>query len=269
MSKVYVTNFVNASEPALQAFFSQIAPVKSVKLMTNAVHMYAFVEYETADGARRSVEVFNGKDFQGGGQLRVEFARPVRRRNHWRQPRMPMTAPLPMGSMPMGMPQQMDTMPMGMPQQMDTMPMGMMPMRRHFMRRRMPPANREPVEFSKTDLYVGNLAYTVTEEGLRHIFGSTKFVSARIITRYGNSQGYGFITFANEEDQQAAMNQMNGVVVEGRQIKVAVAHVVHPKPEQPAPAAAAATTAPAAAAAAAPAAAAADAPAETTQTESA
>jgi len=229
--------------------------------MTNAVHMYAFVEYETADGAHRSVEFFNGKDFQGG-QLRVEFARPVRRRNRWRQPRMPMTAPLPMGSMPMGMPQQMETMPMGMPQQMDTMPMGMMPMRRPFMRRRVPPANREPVEFSKSDLYVGNLAYTVTEEGLRHIFGSTKFVSVRIITRYGNSQGYGFITFANEEDQQAAMAQMNGVVVEGRQIKVAVAHVVHPKPEQPAPAAA---TSGAAATAAAPA----DAPAETAQTESA
>jgi len=238
--------------------------------MTNAVHMYAFIEYETADGAHRSVEFFNGKDFQGG-QLRVEFARPMRRRNRWRQPRMPMTAPLPMGSMPMGMPQQMEPMPpMGMPQQMDPMPpMGMMPpMRRHFMRRRVPPATREPVEFSKSDLYVGNLAYTVTEEGLRHIFGSTKFVSARIITRYGNSQGYGFITFANEEDQQAAMAQMNGVVVEGRQIKVAVAHVVHPKPEQPA--APAAGAAAGAAAAAAPAAAApADAPAETAQTESA
>jgi len=248
-----VTNFVNVNEPALEAFFARVAPVKAVKLMTNAIHMYAFIEFETEDGARRAVEAFNGKDFQGG-PLRVEFARPMRRRRRWHQPRMPMTAPMPMGSMPM------ESMPMGMPQQMD---MGMMPMRRHFIRRRMPPVNREPVEFSKTDLYVGNLAYTVTEEGLRHIFGATKFVSARIITRYGNSQGYGFITFANEEDQQAAMTQMNGVVVEGRQIKVAVAHVVHAKPEQPEGAAAAA------AAAAAPIAKPADAPAETIPTETA
>jgi len=249
MNKVYVTNFLNVNEAALEALFTQVAPVKTVKLMTNAIHVYAFVEYETDEGAHRAVELLNGKEFQGS-QLRVEFARPMRRRRRWHQPRMPMSAPLPMGSMPM------ETMPMGMPQQLE---LGMMPMRRHFMRRRMPPANREPVEFSKNDLYVGNLAYTVTEEGLRHIFGATKFVSARIITRYGNSQGYGFITFANEEDQQAAMAQMNGVVVEGRQIKVAVAHVVHAKPEQPE----------AAAGAAAPAAKPADAPAETIPPESA
>jgi len=256
MNKIYVTNFISATEPALESFFAHVAPVKSVKLMSNATHMYAFIEYEDVHGAQRAVELFNGKDFQGG-QLRVEFARPMHRRRRWHQPRMPMNPPIPMGTIPM------ETMPMGMPQQMD---MGMMPMRRHFIPRRMVPVNREPVEFSKTDLYVGNLAYSVTEDGLRHIFGATKFVSARIISRYGRSQGYGFITFANEEDQQAAMTQMNGVVVEGRQIKVAVAHVVHQRPEQPAEAAAAAAPA---AAAPAPATKPADAPAETVAPESA
>jgi len=166
-----------------------------------------------------------------------------------------MNPPIPLGTIPM------ETMPMGMPQQME---MGMMPMRRHYMPRRMVPVNREPVEFSKTDLYVGNLAYSVTEDGLRHIFGATKFVSARIIARYGRSQGYGFITFANEEDQQAAMAQMNGVVVEGRQIKVAVAHVVHQRPDQPAEPAAVVAP-PAAAAAPKPA----EAPAETVPPETA
>jgi len=250
MNKIYVTNFINATEPALEALFASVAPVKSVKLMNNAVHMYAFVEFETYEGAGRAVNMFNGKEFQGG-QLRVEYARPMRRNHHWHQPRMPMN---PMGAIPM------EPMPMGIPQQME---MPMMPMRRPFMRRRMQPVNRGPVELSKSDLYVGNLAYTVTEEGLRRIFGDTKFVSARIITRYGNSQGYGFITFANEKDQEEAMKRMNGCVVEGRQIKVAVAHVVHPKPDA-APAEAAAA-APAAAAAAAPAPAAAAAPAPAAQ----
>lgn len=257
MSKIYVTNFINASEPALEQLFSTVAPVKSVKLMSNAVHMYAFIEFETYEGAAHAAQMYNGKEFQGV-QLRVEQARPKRGRR-WHQPGMPMNPPLPMGSMPM------EPMPMGMPQQME---MPMMPMRRPFMRRRMPPVNRGPVELSKTDLYVGNLAYTVTEEGLRRIFGETKFVSARIITRYGSSQGYGFITFANEKDQEEAMKRMNGCVVEGRQIKVAVAHVVHPRAEQPgtaetAPAAAASTTTTAPVTTAAPAVQPADAPAET------
>jgi len=255
MNKIYVTNFINATEPALESFFGHVAPVKSVKLMSNATHMFAFIEYEDVHGAQRAVELFNGKDFQGG-QLRVEFARPMHRRRRWHQPRMPMNTPIPMG---------METIPMGVPQPIE---MGMIPMRRHYMPRRMVPVNRDPVEFSKTDLYVGNLAYSVTEDGLRHIFGATKFVSARIISRYGRSQGYGFITFANEEDQQAAMAQMNGVVVEGRQIKVAVAHVVHQRPDQSAGVEAAATPA-AATAAAVPVAKPADAPAETVAPESA
>jgi len=64
MNKIYVTNFINATEPALESFFSHVAPVKSVKLMSNATHMYAFVEYEDVHGAQRAVELFNGKDFQ-------------------------------------------------------------------------------------------------------------------------------------------------------------------------------------------------------------
>jgi len=246
MNKIYVTNFINTDDAPLEAFFSQAGPVKSVKVLNNMMHAYAFVEYESEESARRAVDMFNGKDFQGG-QLRVEFARPVFRRRRWRQPRMPMNmSTMPMTTMPM------EPMPMGMPQQME---MGMVPpMHRPFMRRRTPPANREPVELSKTDLYVGNLAYTVTEEGLRQIFRGTKFVSARILMHYGQSQGYGFVTFANEADQQAAMQQMNGVIVEDRQIKVAVAHVVHPRPEQAAAAGAAAPAgAPAAAEPVAPA----------------
>jgi len=255
MNKIYVTNFVNADEATLESYFGQAGIVKSVKLLNNMMHAYAFIEYENEESSRRAVELFNGKDFQGC-QLRVEFARPAYRRRRWRQPRMQMGA-MPMGTMPM------ETMPMGIPQQME---MGMVPpMRRPYMRRRPPPVSREPVELSKTDLYVGNLAYTVTEEGLRQIFRGTNFVSARILMRFGNSQGYGFVTFANEADQQAAMQKMNGAVVEDRQIKVAVAHVVHPKVEQPAaPAAAAAAPVaaePVPAAAEQPAAAAAPAPA--------
>lgn len=152
--------------------------------------------------------MLNGREVSGEA-MRVELARSARRpARHWR---MPLSVGMNMG-----------------------MNMGMNP---YNMRRRAPRAHREPAELSKTDVYVGNLAYTVTDEGLASIFAGTNFVGARIITKYGHSQGYGFVTFASEADQEAAIAKLNGATVEGRQIKVAAAHVVPPKPEQAAEAA--------------------------------
>lgn len=183
---------------------------KSIQQLNNPQHAFAFVEYESEDSARSAVESFNGKEYNGE-TMRVELARSSRR--PMRQWRVPLGVGMGMG-----------------------MNMGMNP----YMRRRAPRANREPAELSKTDVYVGNLSYNVTDEGLANIFAGTNFVGARIIAKFGHSQGYGFVTFANEADQEAAIAKLNGAVVEGRQIKVAAAHVVPPKAEQPADASAAA-----------------------------
>ena len=75
-------------------------------------------------------------------------------------------------------------------------------------------------------LYVGNLAYGVTEDTLSELFATAgEVVSAEVIRdRYSNrSKGFGFVEMATEEQAEEAINQLDGHELEGRQIKVAEA----------------------------------------------
>ncbi|GHU22593.1 hypothetical protein FACS1894164_05260 [Spirochaetia bacterium] len=72
-------------------------------------------------------------------------------------------------------------------------------------------------------LYVGNLSYNTTEDGLRakfEEFGSV--VSAKIIfdRETGNSKGFGFIEMGTDEEASAAINGTNGAELDGRQLRV-------------------------------------------------
>ena len=76
------------------------------------------------------------------------------------------------------------------------------------------------------NLYVGNLAPTVTADDLNELFGAVgTVVTAKIIyDRYTNqSRGFGFVEMATEEEAQEAVNKLNGEEVAGRQITVAEA----------------------------------------------
>ena len=80
-------------------------------------------------------------------------------------------------------------------------------------------------------LYVGNLAYSVTEERLQQHFAQHgSVVSARIITDKfsGRSKGFGFVEMSSEEEAQRATNALNGTEFEGRSIVVSEA-----RPQQP------------------------------------
>jgi len=75
-------------------------------------------------------------------------------------------------------------------------------------------------------IYVGNLPFSFGEKELRETFGSFGDISeATVISdRYsGRSKGFGFITFANEEDAKKAVSEMNGKEIGGREIKVSEA----------------------------------------------
>lgn len=75
-------------------------------------------------------------------------------------------------------------------------------------------------------LYVGNLAYGVTEDSLADLFTTVgEVVSATVITdRYtSRSKGFGFVEMASEEQAEEAINTLDGHELEGRQIKVAEA----------------------------------------------
>ena len=75
-----------------------------------------------------------------------------------------------------------------------------------------------------TKLYVGNLAFGVTEESLLQLFSGKgyKVGSARIITdrETGRSRGFGFVELGPEDDAAKAIGEFNGLEVDGRALQV-------------------------------------------------
>jgi RNA recognition motif-containing protein len=72
-------------------------------------------------------------------------------------------------------------------------------------------------------LYVGNLAYGTTEDGLRNLFSQFgTVVSAKIIVdrETGNSKGFGFIEMGTDDEASAAIAGTNGREYDGRQLRV-------------------------------------------------
>jgi RNA recognition motif-containing protein len=80
-------------------------------------------------------------------------------------------------------------------------------------------------------LYVGNLSYSLTDDGLRALFEPYGTVeSARVISDRdtGSSKGFGFVEMSNA-DGQKAMEALNGRDVGGRALKVNEARPQEPR----------------------------------------
>ncbi len=72
-------------------------------------------------------------------------------------------------------------------------------------------------------LYVGGLAYSVTEDELEKLFAEHgKVVSAAVIKDRdsGQSKGFGFVEMEDEASSKAAISALNGKEVSGRSIMV-------------------------------------------------
>jgi len=81
-------------------------------------------------------------------------------------------------------------------------------------------------EESKTTLFVANLPFKFNDDDFGKVFSdhSLKFKSAHVVKkRNGLSKGYGFAEFENEADQQKALNEVHGKIVDGRDLSVKVA----------------------------------------------
>ena len=75
-------------------------------------------------------------------------------------------------------------------------------------------------------IYVGNLNYATTEEGLTNLFGTYgEVVSAVVIKdKFSNrSKGFGFVEMADEGAAQNAIAELNETEFEGRRLRVNVA----------------------------------------------
>src|SRR6187551_52961 len=72
-------------------------------------------------------------------------------------------------------------------------------------------------------LYVGNLPYSATEQSLREAFAASGTVdSVSLITDRdtGQSKGFAFVETSSDSEAQTATQEMNGKMLDGRQIKV-------------------------------------------------
>ena len=82
-----------------------------------------------------------------------------------------------------------------------------------------------------TKLFVGSLAYAVTDDMLEEFFKQAgNVVSAKVIIDRdtSRSKGFGFVEMGSEEEAKAAVEQLNGKELEGREIAVNEA-----RPQQP------------------------------------
>lgn len=73
------------------------------------------------------------------------------------------------------------------------------------------------------NIYVGNLAYTTTDEDLRTEFETYGRVdTARVVMdkMTDRSKGFGFVEMANSAEAQAAISGLNGKDVGGRSLNV-------------------------------------------------
>ena len=83
--------------------------------------------------------------------------------------------------------------------------------------------------------YVGNMSYDTTEDSLRALFtGVGEVESVTIITdrMSGRPKGFGFVEMATEEEAQTAISQLNGAILDDRQIHVAEASPQRPRSDR-------------------------------------
>jgi len=73
------------------------------------------------------------------------------------------------------------------------------------------------------NIYVGNLAYAVTEDDLRDAFSAFGSVnSAKLITDKlsGQSKGFGFVEMDNNSEADTAIKRLNGTPLKERNMTV-------------------------------------------------
>lgn len=83
-------------------------------------------------------------------------------------------------------------------------------------------------------IYVGNLAYSVTEEDLSQVFaeyGKVKHISLPTDRETGRVRGFAFVELDSADEETAAIEALDGAEWMGRDLRVSKAR---PKEERPA-----------------------------------
>ncbi|TGK15544.1 RNA-binding protein [Leptospira fluminis] len=75
-------------------------------------------------------------------------------------------------------------------------------------------------------LFVGGLSWSTTDQTLRQVFevhGAVQEANVVVDRETGRSRGFGFVTFSDQDSAQAALAELNGKDIDGRNIVVSVA----------------------------------------------
>ncbi len=86
---------------------------------------------------------------------------------------------------------------------------------------------------NKSKLFIGSLAWGVTDDDLRAAFEkSGTVVSAQVISDKfsGRSKGFGFVEMGSDDEAQAAIQMWNEQELQGRAI---IVNVARPKEDRP------------------------------------
>jgi RNA recognition motif-containing protein len=73
------------------------------------------------------------------------------------------------------------------------------------------------------NIYVGNLAFSVSEADLKEAFGAFGAVTSSSIIKdkfSGESRGFGFVEMTNKDEAEKAIAALNGKDLKGRALKV-------------------------------------------------
>lgn len=85
-------------------------------------------------------------------------------------------------------------------------------------------------------LYVGNLPYKTTQDDLTAMFAKVGTVASTAVISdkfTGRSKGFGFVEFENDDEAQKAIEQFNGLEMEGRKLVVNEARPMVPRENRP------------------------------------
>lgn len=84
------------------------------------------------------------------------------------------------------------------------------------------------------NLYVGNLAYNVTEDDLKSLFSEYGEVTSVNIVKErfsGQSKGFGFVEMPSNSEADKAIKALNGMKVKEQSIKISQAKPPSKKPQ--------------------------------------
>lgn len=283
-TKVFVGNLsFKTNDRDLAKEFEAAGKVASASIISrgNRSLGYGFVEMESEEEARKSVELLNKKIIDNR-EINVEVARP----REEKPPADPNAAPAGANNGPAGeggrggagargrrpfrgRPRRRGPRPEGAagegaPQQGGEGGAPAQPRAPRAPRQPRQPRNdadKTPRTPSQDTLFVTNLPFSVDDAGLTEIFKGLNIKSAHVVRKHNErSKGFGFVEFNSHEDQQKALQAIDKKSVDNRELVVKVALTEVPRnpaaagatPGSPAagapPAAAAASPVPAAAA---------------------